>query len=1188
MNDLEQIFKRILEENYEHNIGQVEFSESRLSITLKRNEKIEGYIEVCAETSEEFKGFISSSYYRLECLESEIRGERCQIHYCFDAAGMEEGDSIQGEICILSNVGQFHIPFYVSIGGDFLETSMGLMKNLFHFANLAKTNWQEAVNCFYHKKFKKIFTGNDRQYLNGYLGLLKPHGNEQNVEEFLIYINKKQVMQYMIFQDSIELEQVLNGQQESFYIERNGWGYTKLWLETDADFIKIEKDCLLEEDFLGNSCQVFYYLDTEKLFCGYNVGTIRVHNSYVDMEYKITVNNTVLMMKNHSFDWQIKQYALKITKAYLEFSMSRIAKQEWMERSEELAEKIIGLNNKHILGRLFQAQLLIERERFNEAKWILGRISDILEENGCTEEEYVYYLYIQSLFEKNEENTKQAVGHIKEFLEKDPGNILIGWMLLNLDGELEEITRRYFFMEEMFSHGARSPVLYVEAYKILKKNPAFLNKLGEYEKQLLNFLSKYKLYTKDIALQVMMLAMREKGFSAILYDALCICYELYKEQEIVHAVCTLLIKGEKIDNTYFKWYHLAVENEMRITKLFEYYLMSMNRTKIKRLPKILLLYFSYECNMDYQIVAYLYHCVAADKEHIPDLYMIYEPQIIEFLKKQIKDGHNNLDLAYLYRTMLVDCIMTEELAEDFCDILFLRLAQTDNSKMQHIIVVDHRQKEETICPFIDGKAYVPVYTEDSCILLEDKKGNRYITGIDYSMKRLLLPESFIPMLETKVRKSLGYYLYIAVEHQSHVGVEKDDIYGYSFMIDSGEISDSYRHKLLKKLIPFYYDKDYIQEVDRALSLVQVEKLRKKERAEYLIYLTMRGNYEKAYETVINYGFEDVPPKVLIRICMNEISKLNDKSDHKVTALADYVFRLGKYTDEILSYLVKYSRASMRLLRDIWKKAGEAGVDRSVIAGHILYTCLYSGAYLSGGEEIFSSYYDEKADKNLAACYLAQSAYGYFVKQDLAEKRLFANILTFYKREGEIADICKLALLDYFSKEVENLSVEEKKYVKDFVNVMMRKEKFFPFYLKFIEFIPELILYSDDTYVEYRSEGVGEVTIHYVIENDEKISGNYRKEEMTESYATVFYKKFVLFFGERLQYYITENRNGKSILTKSGTIEKNDVISMDKDSSFSLLNDIVMSNTLQEYDSAEEICREFAKKDWLGRQFFNLK
>lgn len=1185
---MEQIFKRVLEENYEHNTGHVEFSESKLLITLKRNEKTKGCIDVHAEADEEFKGFVSSSHYRLECIEAEIVGTACQIHYQFDAAGMEEGDSLQGEICVLSNIGQFYIPFYITIGGDFLETSMGPMKNLFHFANLAKTNWQEAVNCFYHKEFEKIFTGNDRQYLNGYLGLLKPHGNEQNVEEFLIYIHKKQAMQYSLLQDEAELEQVHNGQQEGFCIERNGWGYTKLWVETDADFIKIEKDCLLEEDFLGNSCQVFYCLDTEQLFHGYNVGTIRIHNSYVEMKYKIVVNNTVPLMKDHSFDWVIKQYTLKITKAYLEFSMSRITKQEWIERSEELVEKILGLNNRHMFGRLFQAQLLIVRERFNEAKWILGRVSDMIGENGCTDEEYAYYLYIQSLFERNEEFTRQATTKIKELNGKLPGNIRISWMLLYLESELEDRTKRYLFLEEMFYHGANSPVLYIEAQRILNKNPAYLNKFGEYEKQLLVFLSKYKLYTKDIALQVMMLSMREKNFSYVLYDALCICYELYEGKEIVNAICILLMKDEKIDTKYFKWYHLAVEKELRITKLYEYYLMSMNRDKIKLLPKTLLLYFSYECKMDYQITAYLYHCVAADKERIPDLYMVYEPQIIEFIKKQIKSGRSNYNLAYLYRTMLSDYLLTQELAEEFCKILFLRLIETSNPKMQHVVVVDNRLKEEMIYPFVDGKAYVPVYAQDSCILIEDKKGNRYITGIEYSMKQLLLPEAFIPLLETKVRNSLGFYLYLAIEYRSQAAIAKEDLYGYRYIIESSEVSDSYKHFLLEKLIPFYYDKDYIEEADNALSLVQVEKLRKKERAEYVIYLTTRGNNEKAYETITKYGFEGVPPKVLTRICMHEIDLLKGKDNYKVTALAEYVFRLGRYTEDILTYLVNYSRGSMRQLRDIWKKAGEAGINRSIIAGHILYGCLYSGAYLSGGGEIFASYYDKDADVNLAACYLADASYGYFVKQDLAEKQLFSNILVFYKREGNIADICKLALLEFFSKQKDSLSIEKRDIIKLFINEMIRKEKYFPFFLKFIQFVPELVLYSDDTYVEYRSEGSKKVTIHYVIESHEKVSGHYSKEEMTGSYSTVFYKKFILFFGERLQYYITENRNGRDTLTQSGTIEKNDVVSMDKDSRFSLLNDIVMSNTLQEYDSAEEMCREFARQDYIGRQFFNLK
>ena len=67
-----------------------------------------------------------------------------------------------------------------------IESSVGSIKNLFHFANLAKSNWAEAVNLFYSPEFESIFSGSDAQYADDYYGLSACNGSEQNMEEFQV------------------------------------------------------------------------------------------------------------------------------------------------------------------------------------------------------------------------------------------------------------------------------------------------------------------------------------------------------------------------------------------------------------------------------------------------------------------------------------------------------------------------------------------------------------------------------------------------------------------------------------------------------------------------------------------------------------------------------------------------------------------------------------------------------------------------------------------------------------------------------------------------------------------------------------------------------------------------------------------------------------------------------------------
>ena len=83
------------------------------------------------------------------------------------------------------------------------------------------------------------------------------------------------------------------------------------------------------------------------------------------------------------------------------------------------------------------------------------------------------------------------------------------------------------------------------------------------------------------------------------------------------------------------------------------------------------------------------------------------------------------------------------------------------------------------------------------------------------------------------------------------------------------------------------------------------------------------------------------------------------------------------------------------------------------------------------------------------------------------------------------------------------------------------------------------------------------------------------------------KEFTLFFGERMQYYITEEVNGKEQLTQSGTINKSDIGQENFEGRFSILNDIMIGKTLQDYDTVDKLLHEYYQKDFLVNKLFSL-
>ena len=75
---------------------------------------------------------------------------------------------------------------------------------------------------------------------------------------------------------------------------------------------------------------------------------------------------------------------------------------------------------------------------------------------------------------------------------------------------------------------------------------------------------------------------------------------------------------------------------------------------------------------------------------------------------------------------------------------------------------------------------------------------------------------------------------------------------------------------------------------------------------------------------------------------------------------------------------------------------------------------------------------------------------------------------------------------------------------------------------------------------------------------------------------------------RDRYYITEELNGDEQLTESGTLQKSDIRGSESDSRYHLVNDIVISKTLQDYDTMDNLLEEYYRKEFLNSRLFELK
>lgn len=1187
---LKQIIQEILEGNFKSDNTSIDFSCPRIELTPGPGNVEEGFFTIYSEEGTLTEGHVVSTDLRMECLTPYFSGSQDDIYYRFDASEMKAGDEIKGAFNIISNQGEYYLPFSVTVIKQTIQSGIGEIRNLFHFTNLAKSEWAEAVKLFYSEEFEQIFTGNDRQYYNIYKGLSKVYGNEHNVEEFLIAINKKRAVEFIPEETQILIENPEALSRYSLVVNRNGWGYTRLRIETEGDFLRVDEEEVTDDLFLGNLYRLHYYILDDRLHAGNNYGSIRLIGYGQTVSVQITVvNHAQEARKLRGIYKERKRVIIQIMQLYQSFRLKKISARTWMDETDKLINRLKGLYGRDISTGLFQAHLFITQERFNEAGRILEQDKDavmaIREEKP---EIWCYYLYLTALCGRNDEDADNTVERISRIYERNRGNWRIAWILLFIADEyINNAARKWRLFEELFDNNCNSPILYMEAWNVISMNPATLLKLGGFELQILNYAAKNDVLRDDVIIQLIYLAQKQKNFSKILFDVLVYCYDKNPRNDVLQAICTLLIIGNMHGEKYLKWYRTGVEQNLRITGLYEFYMMSLPLDGKETLPKIILMYFSYQCNLSYEITAYLYAYVYKRREAIQDIYVNYLPAIERFVTEQIKHGRINKHLAYLYRNILTESMIDEETAKSLMTLIFAQDIVVGSDMIRQVILVYPYAAGQMAYPVSEGRAQVPVYDEECRIILEDAYRNRYADSIPYRVERTLPSQNLLRLAKPFIREHLGYSLYMCYASKDSVVISRENAEQFRHLADSDFLTDANRQQIRYKLVNFYYDNDRMWELDEYLVSLKFEDIASDNRKEIVRLLALRGMYEEAYEWVLGMGPYGIDAKTLVKMSSRILAQDETEENAFMTEILHYVMVRGKYDENVLKYLIRFYNGSTKDMRDIWKAACDFGMEAYELSERIIVQMLYTGSHIGERMDILASYIKAGGKDEVIAAFIYRCCYDYVINDKIAEQFLLLCISNLHKKNPEMHMVCKLAYLKYYAENKNEITQEIKETIREFLNELLSKQVILPLFKEFQGYIPALDILQDKSILEYHAAPGHRATIHYLIQKEDGEGREYCRENMKDIFAGICVKEFILFFGERLQYYITEDVDGKEQVTQSGMINRSDMADTVHESSrFNMLNDIMIGKTLQDYDTVDKLMTEYYKKDFMADRLFH--
>ncbi len=1170
---------------FEYEKPVLSLSEDEIAIEVIEDSDYNGSFTITSENHVRLRGMVYTEHPRMEIQTPQFDGEEVRIRYCFHGKGLIEGEQQKGGFVIVCNETEYSLSFCASVSKLYPDSSAGKLKSLYDFSNLAKEHWEEAYQLFYHKSFANIIKPKEIKEAMIYRGIVSAKPSNQNLEEFLVGIHKKNKVGFSIEKQSYEFSSLTESEKEIIEIQRDGWGYLSIQVTADADFLELSKERITTQDFLGSSFPFEYYISYDRLHAGKNYGVLRFTDAYRTAEVTVTVIKEPQEPRDEEekkLRLQIAECRVGLMELYQAYRLKRIVTGVWANETIDILNHLNAVEPENPIYELMKAQVYIINRQRQEAEWIVNRFKREWKDKKSPV--WGYYLYIMTLMEREPSYVDRMTHEIELIFHENPDSSLLFWVLLFLKEEyFNNNARKLKAIEYWVMQGCNSPYLYLEAYYLIWQDPYLLTKLEAFEIRVLRWAIRRHALTKDIAEQIFQIVEMSKGFDPVLYALLTAAYDIKPKPVYLGIICSYLIRGQQFDPEYHYWFEEGIELELRITGLYEAFLLSMDEREVLSVPKIIQMYFQYNSSLPYRKMAVLYNNIIASKDAEPQLYHKYRKTMGRFALEQLSQGHMDDNLAVLYKDMLELGMVNEEIAHALSKVLFIHKLIVFEKNPVRVFVYQRQLKDPQIVPVTDNTAYIQLYSQEYRILFEDAEGRRYVDSIAYQIQPLMEPEAFMETCIRLAPQELPYLISYFTTKRNYLTFSKEDVLYFERMLFAEELSSAYRAELAPEIIRFCHDEGEEELVRRALERLDISSMAPAARRYMMELLVDEHMYDKAYELLGVYGTDELPAAAKVALSSHMICQRNYEEDEFLLSLTAQGFFAGKYNDVMLDYLARSYSGPTERMCELWKAAREFDIDTFELEERILTQMMYTARSLSDADGIFEHYYESGGREQTVMAYLSSCSHAYFLNGEKQSSLLFERMETRYQYHMELNDTCKLAMLKYLSQLSERTSLQYE-LQDELLSEFTCRNMYFAFYKKLDRrLILKYHLY-DKVFLEYRADPHKRVVLHYSRDEDGE---NFTAEEMTDVYEGIFVKPFVMFFGETVRYYISEEYAGQVEVTESNRISNNDVYGEKNESRYSLLNQMLISDTLQEEEELQRDMVQYAGYEEVTRRVFRL-
>lgn len=1076
---------------------EIIFPETHITMRVGEGEKYRGSFSLQNQGEGTIRGLVYPSSYRVRCDEQGFDSNPVNIYYTYDGSGLMPGHVEHGKFTIVCNGGEFDVAFTAIIEKPYVMTNYGKIQSLDDFKKLAFRDAAEAVKLFRSRDFYEILKYEDKRIQALYDNMRKWELDQQALEEFLVGCKQKEKIFLTLEEESRAFMSLTEARKETFTIKKNTWGYLEIDVKTEGDFLMVEHTRITTEEFIGNSYRLEYFLDTEKLHRGSNFGRIILESPYETLTYEIVVEKDI--KRDEEYRANDREFS-GIIKNYLKYESGRMDRDDWVNEAVRRISHLRSVDGKNEFYLLAHAHICLIGGRMDEAKEILESYNYNRFAIGKDVELSSYYLYLTTFLSSDSIGQRKVAEELSRSFMKHPDSWKILCMLVEIDSEYKIYSERLRVLEKQFyEDGSHSIWFYLQAFRCFREKSSSLKKLGKFEVRVLLFAVKRGLMTRELALYTANLASQMKVFDRHLYDVLVLSYKIYHESMILTSICTLLIKGNCVASCYFKWYEKAVESELKIAQLYEFYMASVVPEQFhKPLPRSVYLYFMHGNNLDFHKCAFLYSNLITYEDESSEIYAHYRDEMEAFAWNQLDRRNVDERLRIIYKRFVVESAMNPERIKALYDVCHAYWITTKVPNMKYIHVIAEDGTITQKAPYLEGGAKVFLYAKTDRLVWEAKDGRHYTDSIPYESKRL------------------------------------------------------------------FYELRYMD-----MCRKYINGLRRNREEEEVQELTLEIVHEK--------GLENYTEDEMLGLCSRTIRENNYENDDFLTYVCFELFRKQQYDKVILTYLAKYYCGATADMKMLWREARDYEVHTHNLGERILTQMLFSEELFQEAP-IFEQYYAEGAYFRLQQAYLSYVSREYVVEERKISRSVIDIICREYEKGEDTIDICKIAVLKYYSGREYN--PQTRKTLRKFLQELCGKQIYFPFFLSYEkEWLIELQLW-DKTLIEYKGQKGSKVMLYYQLQKGKQEPADYSTEVLTPMYENLYVKKFVLFANEKLKYYFKETIDGNSYRSDKESCVRD--VQPGEQGRYGRLNDILIEKNEQE---RKKKMRGYALEDAVAAHMF---